>query len=393
MFGFSYLRFDRREFAGAFGDIGTDLPLLVAMILAAGLDTPSVFIVFGSMQILTGLIYKMPMPVQPLKAMATLVITGKIAGPIVLGAGIAIGTIMFFLSLFGLLDRLTKLIPKAVVRGLQFGLGISLCILACKEYIPAEQTKGYVLAALSFFIIILLLDNKKYPASLFVILLGIVYALSFHFNLSLLQSSVEVHVPILFLPDADMILKGFVLLAIPQIPLSLGNSILATKQVSDDLFPDRKPISVKKIGFTYSLMNLVSPLFSGIPCCHGAGGMVGHYTFGGRTGGSVVIYGSLYIILGLFFGNGIQNIIKTFPLPMLGVILFFEALSLITLLKDTIPNKREFIIAILTGMIAFGLPYGFLIAMVVGTGVYYSPITLSTLSKLGDRIKKEQKEL
>ena len=189
-----------------------------------------------------------------------------------------------------------------------------------------------------------------------------------------------------------MILKGFVLLAIPQIPLSLGNSILATKQVSDDLFPDRKPISVKKIGFTYSLMNLISPLFSGIPCCHGAGGMVGHYTFGGRTGGSVVIYGSLYIILGLFFGNGIQNIIKTFPLPMLGMILFFEALSLITLLKDTIPNKREFIIAILTGMIAFGLPYGFLIAMVVGTGVYYSPITLSTLSKLGDRIIKEQKD-
>ena len=198
MFGFSFLRFNRREFAGAFGDIGTDLPLLVAMILAAGLDTPSVFIVFGSMQILTGLIYKMPMPVQPLKAMATLVITGKIAGPIVLGAGIAIGTIMFFLSLFGFLDRLTKSIPKAVVRGLQFGLGVSLCVLACKEYIPAEQTKGYILAAISFFIIILLLDNKKYPASLFVILLGIVYALTFHFHLTIIQSSIEVHIPIFF---------------------------------------------------------------------------------------------------------------------------------------------------------------------------------------------------
>ena len=28
------IRFDRNEVAGAFGDIGTDLPLIVAMILA-----------------------------------------------------------------------------------------------------------------------------------------------------------------------------------------------------------------------------------------------------------------------------------------------------------------------------------------------------------------------
>jgi hypothetical protein len=46
-------RFDRNELAGAFGDIGTDLPLIVGMIVAAGLDAASVLIMFGLMQYAT----------------------------------------------------------------------------------------------------------------------------------------------------------------------------------------------------------------------------------------------------------------------------------------------------------------------------------------------------
>src|SRR3990172_7175561 len=95
------IRFDRNEMAGSFGDIGTDLPLVVGMILAAGLDSPSVFILFGTMQILSGVIYGLPMPVQPLKAMAVLVITQKIAGNTLFGAGLAIALIMLFLSVSG----------------------------------------------------------------------------------------------------------------------------------------------------------------------------------------------------------------------------------------------------------------------------------------------------
>src|ERR1700743_1657882 len=71
------LRFDRNEWAGAFGDIGTDLPLIIGMILAVGLDGASVLILFGAMQILTGLFYRLPMPVQPLKAVAIMVIASQ----------------------------------------------------------------------------------------------------------------------------------------------------------------------------------------------------------------------------------------------------------------------------------------------------------------------------
>lgn len=381
----SDIKFNKQELAGSFGDIGTDLPLIVAMILAAGLHAPSVLIVFGLMQIITGIVYRMPMPVQPLKAMATIVITQKVAGTVLLGAGLAIGFVMLILSLTGILDKLTQIVPKVVIRGIQMGLGLSLCALAFIEYIASDGYLGYGIAFCAFVIIIYFMDNKKSPASLFVIGLGFCYALLFKVDLPALSDAVGINLPRFSFPDTDNIFKGFLLLALPQIPLSLGNSIMATKQVSTDFFPERKDLTVKKIGITYSLMNLTVPFLSGIPVCHGAGGMVGHYTFGGRTGGSVVIYGLLYIAIGLIFGNSFAEIIKVFPLPILGTILFFEGISLILMLKDIVVDKKGFVITVMVGLIAFGLPYGFIVALIIGTMLYYLPIQLITLKSLGEK--------
>lgn len=377
------IRFNRREFAGSFGDIGTDFPLIIAMIIAAGLHTPSVLIVFGSLQIITGLVYKMPMPVQPLKAMATIVIAQQMGGNILLGAGLSIGIVMLLLSTTGLLTKLSKIIPKAVIRGIQLGLGIKLCLLSFQKYIPDLGITGYLLALATFIIIILLLDNKKYPASVFALGLGVVFALTYSVNTNVFTEAFGLNLPQFNQPSADDVLQGFLLLALPQIPLSIGNSIMATKQVSEDLFPDR-PLTIKKIGITYSLMNLTIPFFSGIPACHGSGGMVGHYTFGGRTGGSVIIYGLLFIVLGLFFGNGFESVVQIFPLPVLGVILMFEGLSLMLLVRDLVREQRAFVIALLVGIIAAGLPYGFVISMIIGTVIYYVPIKLDTLKNLGN---------
>ncbi len=367
---FSPPRFDRNEFAGAFGDIGTDLPLLIGVILAAKLDAASALIVFGSMQILTALFYQMPMPVQPLKAMAALVIAQKIDGEVLFGAGLAIGIAMFLLSISGALMWLYRAIPKAVVRGIQFGLGLQLSLLALKEYLPSEGALGYALAAVGFAITLFLLGNRKYPASLFVIALGVCYALVLHHDALFQSRWVSISLPKFSTPTWETVASGFLLLALPQIPLSISNSILATKQTASDLFPE-KSFSVQQLGLTYAAMNLVSSFFSGVPICHGSGGLVGHYAFGGRTGGSVVIYGLLYLVLGLFFASGFEHIVKLFPLPILGVILFFEGLSLIKLLGDLLSERSDFFIAILTGVLAAGAPYGYVLGTIVGTLVWY----------------------
>jgi MFS superfamily sulfate permease-like transporter len=156
-----------------------------------------------------------------------------------------------------------------------------------------------------------------------------------------------------------------VVLALPQLPLSLGNSILATRQVSADLFPERR-LSIRQISLTYSLMNLVNPWLGGVPTCHGSGGMAGHYAFGARTGGSVVIYGLLYLSLGFFLSGGFLLAIEFFPKPVLGVILLFEGLALMRLVGDMAASKIDFTLVLLVGLLCVGLPYGYVIGLVVG---------------------------
>lgn len=364
------IKFDRNELSGAFGDIGTDFPLIVGMILASDLDIASVLIMFGAMQLLTGFLYGLPMPVQPLKAVAILVIAQKLSGNIIYGAGLAIGITMLFLTVTGLVDWLGRVIPKSVIRGIQFGLGLKLASIALKNYVMADGVPGYWLAAIGFVLIVFLIGNRKYPPAIFVIILGMIYAFVFKLDAAAVVNSVGFSTPKFFIPALPDILTGFVVLALPQIPLSLGNSIFATKQLTHDLFPDR-PVTVRKISLTYSVINIINPFLSGIPTCHGSGGMAGHYTFGGRTGGSVVIYGSLYLLLGFFFSSGFGNIVEIFPLPVLGVILVFESLTLMMLIRDISVSKEDLSVALLVALMAGFLQYGFVIALIAGTLLAY----------------------
>ena len=368
---FKDIKFDRNEWSGAFGDIGTDFPLIVGMILAAGLDSASVLVTFGVMQIFTGSFYKMPMPIQPLKAMATIVITQKISPNILYGGGLAIGISMFLLNITKLIDWISRVVPKAVIRGIQLGLGIKLGLLALQDYVIADGVAGYYLAAAAFLLAIFLLGNRKYPPAIFIIMLGMFYAFVFKVDAHSFINAVGIHLPQIHTPAWADILTGFLILTIPQIPLSIGNSILATNQIANDWYPKRT-VTIRKISYTYSLINLINPFFSGIPTCHGSGGIVGHHTFGGRTGGSVIIYGCLYIFLGLFLSQGFDTLVHIFPLPILGILLLFESLGLMLLVQDVTDSKSSFMIALLVGLISGGIQYGFVIGLFVGTLIYYA---------------------
>ncbi|MGE5382964.1 MAG: putative sulfate/molybdate transporter [Omnitrophica WOR_2 bacterium] len=361
---------NRNEISGAFGDIGTDLPLIAGMILAAGMNSSTVLIAYGLMHIITALIYGIPMPVQPLKAVAMIVIAQKISPDVIYGGGLAIGIVMLLLTITGLVDVIARYIPKVVVRGIQFGLGLQLSMIALKQYVISDSSNGIIVAVVAFVITLLLMGNRKYPPALFIILLGAGYAYLTHYNVLSTISPTLPSLPSLRMPGWSDILTGFLLLALPQIPLSIGNSIIATKRITADFFPEKK-ISVKKISFTYSIMNLINPFIGGIPVCHGSGGMAGHYAFGARTGGSVLIYGALFLFLGLFFGSSFQALLNIFPLPILGVILLFEGLWLMMFIKDIIDSRKSFFIALLTALMAAFLPYGYLVGMCTGTLLYY----------------------
>jgi hypothetical protein len=351
--------------------MGTDFPLIAGMILAAGLNPAGVLTMFGAMQILTGLLYGIPMPAQPLKAMAVIVITQKASGAALYGAGLAIGVIMLVLAATGLLSAAANAVPKAVVRGIQFGLGLQLATLALRDYVPAEGGAGFMLAGIAFVITLLLLGNRRVPPAPFVLALGFVYALIWRVDPKLLGQGFGFALPQLNLPTRSDIWVGFYLLAIPQLALSFGNSILATKQITADLFPGKK-LTIRKIGLTYAAMNLINPWFGGVPTCHGSGGMAGHYTFGARTGGSVIIYGAFYLVLGLFFSLGFASIIPLFPKPVLGIMLLFEAVALLLLCRDMAQTAGQFAIVLVVGLSAVALPYGYAIGLALGLVLHYA---------------------
>lgn len=364
------VRFDRNELAGSFGDIGTDLPLLIGMIAAARLDAASVFTIFGLLQILTGLLYGLPMPMQPLKAMAVLVISQGIASPTLYGAGVAIGAVMLLLSLSGALEWLARVIPRCVVRGVQVGLGLSLATLALKQYVPAQGAAGWWLAGAGFIVMLLPWGSRRLPGGLVLISLGVFYAIAWRLDGAAIADGVALCLPQFQSPGWYDVLSGALILALPQLPLSLSNSLIATRQTAADLFPHR-PVTIRRLGLTYSLVNLVAPFFGGVPVCHGCGGLAGHYAFGARTGGSVILYGSMYVLLGLLFGGVAAQVVEVFPLPILGVVLLFEALVLLRLVGDTAGSPRELTIALLVAIVAISVPQGYVVGLLIGTAVYY----------------------
>lgn len=358
-------RFNRHELAGAFGDLGTDLPLIAAMIVAAKLDAASVLIVFGALQVFTGLVYRMPMPVQPLKAMAALVITQQLGAGVLYGGGLAIGALMLLLTLSGSLAWLARVIPVPVVRGIQFGLGLQLALLAGRDFIAREGGAGWALAAAAFVLVVLMWGNRRWPAALAVVGLGALYAAAFKLDWAALSAGVGFALPTWHTPSWTDLLTGLVVLALPQLPLSLANSLLATHRLAADLFPDRAP-SMRKLGLTYSLMNLIAPWLGGVPVCHGSGGMAGHHAFGARVGVSVMIYGGMFLVAGLLFSRSFDTLIHIFPRAVLGVLLFFEGLALLRRVSGSGLDTRGWLVALITALCAAGLPNGYLIGLALG---------------------------
>jgi hypothetical protein len=360
------VRFSREEFSGAFGDIGTDLPLIIGILQASSLDPTSALAAFGLLQIFTGLAYGIPMPVQPLKAMAVIVISQKLPAHVLLGGGLAVGIIMLVLTLSGALSWLASMIPVAVIRGVQLGLGLQLGKLALGDYVMRDGQVGYLVAAVATLAVIKFRENRRVPIAAILILVGMIWSLAegrvlgaqfrqaFGFNLP------KIHVPTL----TDF-LTGFFVLAIPQIPLSLSNSVFATERLANDLFPQAK-VTVKKIGLTYGFMNLANPFLGGIPTCHGCGGLAGMHFFGARTGGAPVIYGLFCLFLGMFFGGGVDVAVKLFPFSILGVILMFESVALMRQIADVTQKRRDFTITLLCGLAAASLPNGYVVALLGG---------------------------
>ena len=348
-------RFDMPEWAGAFGDLGTLIPFVAAYVSILKMDANGLLIAFGVALITAGALYRTPFPVQPMKAVGAAAVSPAMlaagVGPaVVIGAGLTTGLMWIVLAVTGLGRRAAGWVPRPALLGVVMGLGFSFMLSGIRMMSATPWLSGVLLL-----MTLVLLGRPRLPAMLVLLAAGAVIALvdqpDLRHELGALRP--EFKLPGLAWPALSMgdLWSGFILLALPQLPLTFGNAFIAITEENNKLFPDR-PVSQRSVAYTTGLMNLGSSLIGGIPMCHGAGGMAGHVQFGARTGGSSIILGSILLAVGLFLSTSVQTLFRIFPQNVLGVILFFAGLQLALGSRDPGAEKADRFVVLATAALA-----------------------------------------
>jgi len=383
-------KFNRLEFAGSLGDLGTILPIAMGMILVNGLDPSGLFLTVGVFYILSGLYFGVTTPVQPMKIIGAYAIATAMSASQILASGLLMGLLLMVLGVTGAITVIGKYTPKSVVRGVQLSTGTLLMAQGVKFMLGTAKIQilrqsaepyltlqtvgpvpiGIIIGVCGVVLTLLLLENKKLPAGLLVVFAGLIIGLILgtHEGLDKLRISINIPklLPLNFPAGADF---TFALLALvlPQTPMTIGNAVIADADLSRKYFGDNsKKVTHRALCISMALGNFLSFLFGGMPLCHGAGGLAAHYRFGARTAGSNLMIGLIFILLVVFFGSRMLSIFYLMPMSILGVLLLFTGSQLALTIIDLNTRKDLFVALIILGItLASNLAVGFVSGIVM----------------------------
>lgn len=317
-------RFTFRELGGAFGDLGTFLPHVISVLTVGGLASGGVLLGFGLFYLASGLLYRLPVPVQPMKAVSAVVLTAGLTPGAVAATGLILGVVLLVLGATGAINRLARVIPASVIAGLQLGLGLGFAWLGL-ELMLGEPWLGLGILALLLALSML----PGCPAAL----IGLAVALAAG-QLSGLAPAPAAFAPGLALPG--MVLPSLAeigaalhLAVLPQIALTLTNAVIVTAALARTLYPEGGVrVSERRLCLTSGTANLLLAPFGALPMCHGAGGLQAHHRFGARTGAAPLLIGGLLLTLALFFSSTAVDLLAMIPLPAIGAFLIIAGADL-----------------------------------------------------------------
>lgn len=351
-------RFDLRELNGALGDIGTLLPLTVGMIAIVGLSAQAVLIGFGLFYIATGLIYRLPVPVQPMKTIAAVSLISAATPAAIALSGVSIGLVLLFLGSSGLIDRIARLVPQSVLSGLQLGLGLALASIAMglmrDQWIVGGLTLTIAYVALRF----------GAHAALLTIGAGVALGLGIGHSgwPELAQTSATGWFPLR--DGVGDIRTAMFELALPQLALTLTNAIFLTAFVAQDLFGrTADSVTPRSLCLSSGAANLLCAPFGALPMCHGAGGLAAHHRFGARTGAAPVMIGTVALLVACLPADVRSTALSAIPAGTLGALLLIAAaeLALSRRLMDALPSCRPVIAATALGTVLINPLTGLLV--------------------------------
>ncbi len=337
------------DISGAFGDLGTLLPYVIAGIGLGVLAPGPVFLGFAAGYLLVALVYRAPIAVQPMKALGAVILTGGLTAAETALAGALLGLVLLALSATPLLGRAARALPQSVVTGLQAGLGLMLAALALEM-----MATGWWLALPAMALLALSWLWPRGPWALVVILAAVWLAPSDGQPL---------------VSETAIIADGLSLTAVAggmlaQLPLTLLNAVMVAAAVSHSLFPDAAPrVSERRLAASSGLLNLVLAPLGAMPMCHGAGGLAAHYRFGARSWVAPLTMAAACALAALQ-GEAVVAWLAAIPAPVVGALLAFAGVELMLgkRLFDARPDCRPVIavtaVATLFGSALVGLAAG-----------------------------------
>jgi MFS superfamily sulfate permease-like transporter len=312
--------FSLRELNGAAGDLGTLLPLMVGAIVVVGLQPTPVLLGFASFYIATAFYYRLPIPVQPMKAVAAVLLTAAITPAGLATSGVMLGLVLLLVGLTGWATRLARLVPQSVLAGLQLGLGLALALVAVKLMATAPLVATVALGLLVGFAL-----TPAFPAVLVALTAAIALAQAVDApGITVPAASVVLSMPVL--PSLIEAERAFWLLALPQLSLTFTNAVVLTALIAGDYFGERaRHVTPARLSVTSGLANLVLTPFGALPMCHGAGGLAAHYRFGARSGSAPLLLGSILLGLAVLPGQLGPWLLAAIPTAGLGALLLMAA--------------------------------------------------------------------
>ena len=394
-------RFNRMELAGSLGDLGTLLPLSIGMILINGLNPLGLFLCVGLFYVFSGLYFKVTAPVEPMKVIGAYAIATGITAAQIQAASLWVFVFLLIIGATGIITRIGRYIPKPVIRGVQLSTGVLLVTQgvklmlgtskfqalrgAAEPYLSVQNIGpvplGLIIGGILGLLTLVLLENRRLPAAIVVVGAGLLTGIFFGTREGMRLIQPGLYLPGLLpfgLPSSGDLTFALLVLVLPQIPMTLGNAVVANADLSLQYFPgDGRRVTYKALCISMALANLTSFFLGGMPMCHGAGGLASRYRFGARTAGSNLIIGGIFVVLAIFLGERIMGIIYLLPMSALGILLIFAGAQLSLTLLDVGTRKDLFVPIIIVGItLASNLAAGFLVGIAVAYALKSDKLTV-----------------
>ena len=376
------MKLDRRELSGAVADVGVLVPIAVALIVGNGLSATAVLLPAGLLYLAAAAVYRLPVPVQPLKAFGAIAIAKGLGSDEIAAGALLMGVIFIVLGRFGLLDLAARGFPRALIRGVQLTVG--LLFLKIAWTLVTEPPAGFREHALSpgwalpiaLLVLVAAFAFRSRPVTLALVGAGAVAMVVLAGDEAALGPS-AISLPHL---DSATFWTAFTVLVVPQVPLSFANSCLATADAARVYFGKAaQRVRPGRLATTFGSANLLAGAISGMPVCHGAGGLTAHYVFGARTAAAPAAMGVLLLTLALALGAGLAGLLAAFPLPILAGVLATAGVLHLLLLRD-LSRARDWLVAILVGIVGFEVDLT--VALALGLALWWLPVAAQKLPRL-----------